>query len=76
MTELTYQIDNAKLEEFKEGFLKEYPNTETDSEGDPLYTDNEWIKEWGKRKFLSAYRNGKRKILAEGDAGIDEDIIG
>ncbi len=74
MVSITYTIPDEKLEEFKLGFLKEYPNKEKDGE-DLIYTDNEWIKEWGKRKFFGAYRNGKNKILAEGDASVDGDII-
>jgi len=76
MAQITYTIPNDKLTEFKRGFLREHPNTPPNETGGITYTDNEWIREWGKRMFFSAYRYGKRKILAEGDAGIDEDIIG
>jgi len=64
MASVTYTIPDEKLTEFKLGFLKAHP-VPCDDEGDPLFTDNDWIKEWGKRNFMSAYKRGKGLIMQE-----------
>ncbi len=74
MAQLTYTIADAKLAEFKLGFLKVYP-VPLDDAGVPIMSENAWIKARGKRFFLEAYKGGKEMILNEGDAGIIEDIV-
>ncbi len=67
MVTLTYTISDAKLAEFKIGFLARFPNTSE-------LTDNQWIRAWGLNQFKETYMAGKR-ILAQHTVSIDVDII-
>ena len=74
MAQIIYIIGNQeKLQEFKEGFLKECP-IPVDKEGEPTMTALEWIKEWGKQQFLRAYLYGKTRYIEE-SAIVREDLI-
>lgn len=74
MATITFTIPDQKLEAFKIGFLKRIPNTLKDEESELVYTDNEWIKEWGKRQYLAKYKDGVQTIANEA-AVIDNDIL-
>lgn len=71
---VTYTIADNKIAEFKLGFLKFKPNKELDENGDPKYTDAEWIKVWGKKQFMWAYDNGK-SVLAQEASTAQTDLI-
>lgn len=73
MITLTYTIADEKLDEFKAGFLKRCP-VPKDEEGNPLYSDNAWIKEWGRRQFMSRYKGGKQSLATQ-TAIIENNII-
>ena len=77
--DLTITIPDEKVNDFKAGFLAKCPIPmieDPDNEGEtiPEFTPKQWIKEWIRRDVLRAYRFG-RKMLAEADAVIDEEII-
>ncbi len=74
MATVTFTIPDNKLADFKVGFLRRIPNNEKNEDSTPMFTDNEWIKEWGKRQYLSKYKDGKQQIANEA-ASIDNDII-
>lgn len=74
MASITYTIPDAKLAEFKSGFLRIY-RVPSDEYGDPSMTESEWIKEWGKRQFINAYKEGKKQIAQQATEPTFEDII-
>lgn len=77
MATITYTIPNEKLDDFKAGILKLIPNNELKEDtGELRYTDNQWIKEIGKRWFIRQYKLGKIKIAEElNHPIIDEQIV-
>lgn len=76
MANITFNIPDSKINEFKTGFLRACPvPTELVlAVPTPLYTENEWIKEWGRRQLKDAYERGKRLLLQD-TAQIDGSII-
>ncbi len=74
---VTYTILDAKYDDFLTGFLKGKPNVETNKEtGELEFTDNQWVKECGKRFFKRFYRIGKNKIADEANTpNIDDEVI-
>jgi hypothetical protein len=74
MAQITYTIPTGKLSEFKIGFLRCYP-IPLDEHQQPIMTENEWIKEWGKRQFLKAYRSGKQQ-LAHDNLNLESGLFG
>ena len=76
MATLTFTIPDAKLADFKAGFLRIFPNQEVDSGGVPSYTDNQWIREKIRRIAFSYYNDGKLILAQEATApAVDNDII-
>ncbi len=75
MAKITFTIDDAKLAEFKAGFLKKHPVPIDEDTEVPEFTDNEWLKEWGKRAYINAYRTGKKKIAQDTIAPVTDDNI-
>lgn len=73
MASIIYTIPDELLPEFKKGFLKSCPVFI--EEGELPMSENQWIKEWGKRQFLRAYRKGIKQ-LAEGRVKYKEDLVG
>lgn len=61
---ITHTIADNKIAEFKLGFLKFHP-VPLDENSNPIMSEGAWIKEWGKRKFMSAYKNGKSLLAME-----------
>ena len=74
-TSVNFSIADNKIAEFKQGFLKFRPNTELDENDGPKYTDAEWIKEWGRRQFMWAYKNGKSMLAQEASIAQTDLII-
>ena len=75
MAKVTFTIDDGKLADFTEGFLKMKP-IPTSEDGKPLMTEDEWISEWGRRIYFEIYRQGKQRIAEEvAPAVIDKNII-
>lgn len=69
MVDIIIKIPNSKIDEFKLGFLKAYPN-ETGE------TDLKLIKMFIREKLMDYYRTGKLLIARENiNAGIDEDVV-
>ena len=64
-TTINFSIVDNKIAEFKLGFLKFRPNIELNGGGSLKYTDAQWIKEWGKRQYMWAYKNGKSTLALE-----------
>ena len=73
MAQITYTISDSNLPEFKMGFLASKP-VPTDDEGNPIMSENAWIKEYGKRQFIREYKNGKH-ILAMQQAQLEDDLV-
>lgn len=65
MATITFTIPNAKLQRVKDGILKVYPNNEADSNGDPRYTDNEWLKEAIRRFIITSVKKGEKMMLED-----------
>jgi hypothetical protein len=64
MADITFTIPADKIAEFKVGFLKACP-VPVDEMGDPTMSELDWIKEWSRRQFLQAYRDGKTQLANE-----------
>ena len=65
MATITFTIDNAKLPRVVAGLLTVFPNEEVDNNGDPIYTDNEWLKEVTRRWIVQNVRRGEIKIAKD-----------
>lgn len=75
MAQITFTIPDAKLSEFKTGFLKARP-VPLNPSGEPTMTENQWIKKCGKEFYYRSYYRGKRLLWAEShEPGVDPDII-
>jgi hypothetical protein len=74
MASITYTISDAKLAEFKLGFLKVVP-VPTDDLGNPTMSENAWIKEAGKKFFVDSYVAGKKLIAQETTASNTDNSI-
>ena len=76
MASFMLTVPNSKLADFKAGILEIMPNNEVDSNGDPVYTDNQWLKEATRRQMRAIYNAGKQKIVSDAALPIqDPDII-
>jgi hypothetical protein len=74
MASITLTIPDEKYDEFKEAFLTMNPvPTDPDTEL-PLYTENQWVKEWLIRLVKKRYKQG-REELARQAASYDDDIV-
>ena len=62
MPSITFSIAAEDYDEFKEAFLLCQMVPVDDATGDPIMTDNQWIKEWGRRQYHDAYRLGRRIV--------------
>lgn len=74
MPSVTYTISSQNYPEFKAGFLASTP-VPTDRSGVPLYTEDQWVKEYGRRSFYQAYVSGKNILAERTSAPQDEGII-
>jgi hypothetical protein len=74
MPSITYTVTQSDYSDFKQSFLTAFPVPVEPFTGANLFTDEAWIKEWGKRTFLHAYKRGK-KMIAESNAVINETIV-
>lgn len=73
MPNIIYTIPDAVYEEAKDDFLTAHP-VPKDENGDPLMSDGDWIKEWGRRQFVKARRNG-RIIKAHNSVSVSDNWI-
>lgn len=66
-------IPEADEAEFIEAIIamKRVPQ---DSDGQPMYTDKEWVIEWGCREYMKVYESGRRR-LGEQTAVINKNIM-
>ena len=74
MASITITIPDAKLTEFKSGFLKRQPVPVDNDTGEPEMSENAWIKEWVKQQLLHYYKSGKKQLAQEA-ASIDQNIV-
>ena len=75
MAQVTFTIDDANLAEFKTGFLRTRP-VPLDTSGNPTMTENNWIREFGRRVYMNQYRRGKQEIAETATVPVvDETII-
>lgn len=69
MVDVTITIPNSKIDEFKAGFLKAYPNNEG-------LTDLQHIKKFIRKQLLDYYRHGKIQLARETTPeNIDEGVV-
>lgn len=68
MATITFTIPNDKLQRVIDGMLEVYPNEEVDENGDPVYTDNQWIKERVRRFVVDTVKRGET-VIAKRNAG-------
>ena len=73
MATITFTIDNAKVVDFKAGFLKEHP-VPLDSTDTPLYKDLVWIEMVIRKYAIGEYKHGKKRLAFEA-AVADDSII-
>lgn len=74
MINFSLSIEDHKFAEFKTRFLVSTPVPIDEETGEPLFTENQWIKEYARRHMQGRYRKGKIKE-AQGNAVIDDNII-
>lgn len=76
MPSVTFTIAAEDYAEFKEAFLL-CQNVPTDSDtGDPTMSDDQWIKEWGRRQYHDAYRLGRKQVRDRANPVVaDPDIM-
>ena len=79
MAQIILIVPNEKLVEFRTGFLAMCPipidnNSESETYGQPLFTELQWLKEWIRRDVIRAYKHGKRKLAQEA-AQVDEGVV-
>jgi len=68
--DIIIKIPDAKVNEFRNGFLKVCPNESGE-------TDLKWIKIYIKEQLINLYKTGKTLIAQESTPPeIDEEIIG
>ena len=65
MTTITFTIPDAKLQRVKDGLLVVFPNTEVDENKNPVYTDNEWLKERIRRFIRDTVERGELKVAQD-----------
>ena len=63
MAIITFTIPDDKLDRVKDGLLHQYPNNERDANGDPKYTDTQWLKERIRRFIVESVKLGEQKAL-------------
>ena len=73
MPNITLTIDDESYSDFKEAFIKQHP-IPTDDEGEPLFSENAWIKEKIRRIVKDIYMKGKGKLVME-EGSYQEDIV-
>ena len=73
MVSITLTVEDGKLLEFKESFLREHP-IPVDEQGSPTMNLLDWLHEWGRQQFQLAYQRGKTK-LAQENIEIDFEIV-
>jgi len=71
---LSVEIPSENVADAKLGFLATLPNELKDTEGDPLYTDKEWIEVCIKKYIRRIYKKGKN-IIANNAAIVNIDIF-
>jgi len=57
---IIFTINDLDYLDFKINFLKEQPLP-----SDSTLSEDEWIKEWGRRQYLAIVERGKRKLAQE-----------
>jgi hypothetical protein len=79
--EITLRIPEAKIQEFRTGFLEvcPVPTENVANPGDPpdiqpKYTEKQWLKVVIRYSLIEKYREGKVK-LAKDSAVIDETVV-
>ena len=68
--QITIEIDDNKIDDFKNGFLAMHPVPDED----PPLTPKQWIERWIREKLRAEYRNGMKKRTLEA-LEIDEEIV-
>jgi hypothetical protein len=62
--DITITIPNAKVPDFKAGFLKRYP-VPLNEEGLPAMTEAQWLKTWIIQRLRFEYVEGKKQLAAD-----------
>lgn len=63
----------AKLNQYRGDFLAAFPNTETNDDDSPKFTDAQWVDEIVKRYLLRSLKRGKR-VRLEVESGSSHDL--
>ena len=58
-TILSYTIPEAKVDEYVSDYVYIHKNSEVDGEGDPIYTDTQWVREHINRFIRNQVIRGK-----------------
>ncbi len=65
MVDIVLTIKDSKVDEFREGFLKQNPVPLDDETGEPTMGDLDWFKESIRLWALRIYKQGKMKLLQD-----------
>lgn len=74
MVSVTYTIPDEKFDEFKEAFIRAKP-VPLDDDRNPIMSENEWIKEWGRRAMFAIFSRGREELHRDTMQAIDENIV-
>jgi hypothetical protein len=59
---MKFSISDAKWPTFREAFLECHKVPVDQETGEPTMSDAEWIKEWGRRMYVAAARQGANRV--------------
>lgn len=60
-TKIEFSIPPEKVAEYVEYYCYLFPNTEVDAEGEPLFTDGQWVREHTIRTFRGRVIRGRNR---------------
>ncbi len=71
-----FTIPSADVATAVTAIVRIYPNTEVDEQGDPLYTNGQWVKEkyrrWIQRHLNATIEAGMEAIAQDGAGAVPE----
>ena len=72
---ITITVPDAKVAKALEGFLKIYPNSEKDLNGDPKFNNAQWVSEKMRRLLVRDVRRGLQMIANDAAQVADDDDL-
>jgi len=72
---ITITIPDEKVQTALQGFLAVYPNNEVDENGDPAYTNAQWVREKVRRNLVRDVRRGLQILAYQSSQVANDDAI-